>query len=259
MRFPVRLGRLRNTQGGMRSTASSGSTPYTPYNGPPSDDPAPLEVEAGSDQIVSQGDTVEFNGSVVTAPDGVTLKYKWTFDETDPTAIGSGLTASYTYPMPGDKTAKLTVSYTDTNNEKVEASDTLEVKVIHIKPKTVNDGTENIKFEVLGATGATSFAWRSDAPDDAGNDPEVVFLPPNPTEPNTIIIKKAKWFAYPDQDCSDRIQDAADTSSVYKIFVILSFPILTFPAESRLLRPLLLLLMFRGPLEVPGSLQVSSM
>ena len=41
MRFPVRLGRLRNTQGGRRSAASSGYSTYTPPD-PPVDPPPPV-------------------------------------------------------------------------------------------------------------------------------------------------------------------------------------------------------------------------
>ena len=164
MRFPVRLGRLRNTQGGMRSTASSGSTPYTPYNGPPSDDPAPFGVNAGSDQTVSLGTTVNFSGSVLNPPDGVTLKYKWTFDdEKNPTASSNQISTSYTYPTSGVKTATLTVSYTDTNNQKVEASGSVDITVIELTlngPATVTRGktatyTATVKPDGLNPT----FEW----------------------------------------------------------------------------------------------------
>ena len=129
MKFPSMVRRLRNTQGGgTRSTAGSGSTPYDPYTDPPPDDP--FEVEAGDPQTVSVGDIVEFEGSVSNPPASVVLNYKWTFDdETNPTAGSNGLTASYTYTTHGDKSVRLTASYTDTNGELVEASDTVIITV----------------------------------------------------------------------------------------------------------------------------------
>ena len=103
------------------------------------------------------------------------LNYKWTFgDEQNPTAVGNGRMVSYTYTTYGDKTVKLTVSYTGTDGKQVEGSDTLKVKVIFIdgervEPKTVNDG-ERVEFQVLGAWDATSFAWYSRYPRKAGNE-----------------------------------------------------------------------------------------
>ena len=155
MRFPSMVRRLRNTQGGgTRSTAGSGSTSY---NEPP-------VADAGSDQIVSQGDTVQLTGSVSNAPASVVLNCKWTFgDETNPTAVGNGMTASYTYTTHGNKTARLTVSYTDTNGKLVEASDDVIITVIELTlegPATVTRGetakyTATVKPDGLEPT----FSW----------------------------------------------------------------------------------------------------
>ncbi len=128
MRFPSMLRRLRNTQAGMRSTARSGSTPYTPYTDPP---PGPFGVDAGDAQTVSVGTAVTFTGTVSNAPAGATLTYLWAFgDEANPTAGGSGVRVPYTYTTTGAKTVRLTVSYTDTNGELVEASDEVIITVI---------------------------------------------------------------------------------------------------------------------------------
>ena len=312
MKFASMLRRLRNTQGGMRSTAGSASTPYDPYTDPPSD---PFGVTAAaSPQTVSVGTAVTFTGTVSNAPDGAVLSYLWDFsDKANPTAGGSGVRVSYTYPTPGVKTATLTVSYTDTNgdlvevcdeviinvfsadagsdqivcastvvefngsvenapegvelsyswdfgdaeaisldnsgvmaaciylthgertvtltvsytgtdNEKVEASDTLTVTVIHIKSREVEDGTENVKFKVLGAPSGAEFFWYSRYPEGAGNTPEVVFLRPNPREPNAIIIEKAKWFAWPNRACRTDEGEPAGRRSQYTIICNITFP-----------------------------------
>ena len=140
MKFASMLRRLRNTQGGgMRSTAGSGSTPYDPYTDPPSD---PFGVTAAaSPQTVSVGTAVTFTGTVSNAPDGANLTYLWDFsDKANPTAGGSGVRVSYTYPTHGVKTATLTVSYTIDGKE-VKASGSVAVRVIELtlaaNPQTV--------------------------------------------------------------------------------------------------------------------------
>ena len=174
-------------------------------------------AEAGSDQIVDVGDTVSFDGS---GSEGSNLSYLWAFgDKANPTASGSGVRVSYTYPTTGDKTVTLTV--TDTVSG-LTAQDTLTITVISIEPKTVNDG-ESVDFEVLGAASATVFSWGWRLPSDlglnpvVGNSPGVVFLPPKPTQsPNTTTIDRAKWYAHPNVACGaeNRI---ASRSSKYTI------------------------------------------
>ena len=173
MKFPSMVRRLRNTQGGgTRSTAGSGSTPYDPYTDPPPDDP--FEVEAGDPQTVSVGDIVEFEGSVSNPPASVVLNYKWTFDdETNPTAGSNGLTASYTYTTHGDKSVRLTASYTDTNGELVEASDTVIITVesqpliVPPLPPVARAGSnqtvavgDTVSFDGSGSIGTNlSYSW----------------------------------------------------------------------------------------------------
>ena len=69
-------------------------------------------ADAGSDQIVAVDTEVSFDGSGST---GNNLTYAWAFgDAEDPTATGSGVTASHTYSTTGAKTVTLTVSNTAT-------------------------------------------------------------------------------------------------------------------------------------------------
>ena len=209
MKFPAMLRILRNMhRGGTRSAAASAYTPY-PYT--PNQPPI---ARAGSDQIVSANTTVNFDGSGST---GSNLTYKWDFGAGAIPATGSGVTASCKYNTPGEKIITLTV----TDNRGVSRSDTLTVKAISIESKTVNDG-ESPVFSVLGATDATAFSWGWRIPSelglkpDVGNSPGVVFLPPKPPEPpNTTTINRAKWYAYPNQDCGAKNWIASRSSKYY--------------------------------------------
>ena len=123
MRFPSMLRRLRNTQGGIGSTAKSASTPYTP-------EPSTLEVRVfGNPQTVSVGTEVQFTASVSNAPGDVDLIHSWTFDDGATSKTRNGLKASCVYTTPGDKTVTLTVSYTNTDGEIVEAYGSVTITV----------------------------------------------------------------------------------------------------------------------------------
>ena len=106
----------------------------------------------------------------------------------------------------------------------------------------MNDG-ESVDFEVLGAGIATGFSWGWRLPSDlglnpvVGNNPEVVFSVDylNPT-----TIDRAKWYAHPNLAVVLKIGLRVRVRNI-QLLVIL--PFLT---EGRLLRLLLLLLMFRG-------------
>ena len=212
MKFPSMLRILKNAQRGTRSTAGSASTPYTPYT--PYTPHSPPVANAGSDKIVSVGTTVNFDGSGST---GSNLSYSWDFGTGAKPATGSGVTASCKYTTHGPRTVTLTVRDTVTG---AKASDTLNVKVISIQPKTVNDGA-SVDFEVLGATDATAFSWRWSAPKGAGNTPAVLFSPANSRE---TTINNAKWFPFPNRACPTAQGPAADTSSEYEIFCDITFP-----------------------------------
>ena len=116
MRFPSMFRRLRNTRGGTRSTAGSGSTPYMPYISPP-------VARAGSDQTVAVGDTVSFDGL---GSIGTNLSYSWDFGADADPLTGSGATPSCTYNEPGAKIVTLTVMNTVT---KVTDSDDVTINV----------------------------------------------------------------------------------------------------------------------------------
>ena len=121
MKLASMLRRLRNTRAGMRSTAGSGSTPYTPYTNGPF---GPV-AHAGSDQTVSVKTKVYFDGSDSTDPDGGNLYYSWAFGAGAKPATGRGVKPSCTYTTTGDKTVRLTVRDTDNN----VASDTVTITV----------------------------------------------------------------------------------------------------------------------------------
>ena len=131
MKFASMLRRLRNTQGGMRSSARSAPTPYTPYMPePPVDPPTEQDPPAApgavpippvspstlrvtvmaSSPTAYRGVRITFTGSVENAPEGVTLTYSWTFGDgaTDTQGI-NGLISSCKYDTLGEKTVTLTV------------------------------------------------------------------------------------------------------------------------------------------------------
>ena len=181
--------------------------------------PRPV-ANAGSNQVVTLGSEVSFDGSGST---GNELTYLWDFgDAEDPTATGSEVTASHTYTTPGDKNVTLTV----TDSEGVFELDDVIVTPVAIEPQTVNDG-ERVNFELLGSESATVFSWDWELPSklgsnpDVGNDPEVVFSPANSRQ---TTIENAKWYAYPNRECPTGRLAAASKSSVYRISCKATFP-----------------------------------
>ena len=92
------------------------------------DPPDTLVVNAGDDQTVVVGETVNFAGSVSNAPEGVTLSYSWAFGPDATPTIGSTLASSCTYSTTGAKTVTLTGSYT-ADGKTVVASDTVTITV----------------------------------------------------------------------------------------------------------------------------------
>ena len=122
---------------------------------------ATLAAEAGSDQTVSVGETVSFDGSGST---GNNLVYSWAFGTDATPTTGSGVTASCTYSTPGAKTVTLTVTDV-TTSARPTASDTVTINV-HNPPvaeagdnQTVSVG-ETVSFDGSDSTGSNlSYSW----------------------------------------------------------------------------------------------------
>ena len=118
-----------------------------------------IEVFAGEDRTVGEGETVEFNGSF-TRPEGISdLTFRWDFgDGSEPvtgslTERGTIASASHTYPnhRPLPFTAVLTVSGTSDTGE-VMGTDSVMVYVIEVSPWSAG-GVAGGAVEALAATG----------------------------------------------------------------------------------------------------------
>ena len=91
-----------------------------------------FKVDAGSYQVAGVNDPVSFEGTVLDAPADATPTYSWDFGEGAMPATGSTLRASCSYTTAGDKTVKLTVSFT-IDGESVEGSGTIEIRVAQLR------------------------------------------------------------------------------------------------------------------------------
>lgn len=80
-------------------------------------------ANAGPDQTVFAGESVSFNGSASSDPDGTIQSYDWSFGDGTPNQ--SGVTVSHTYSSAGQYSVTLTV----TDNAGATASDSLIVTV----------------------------------------------------------------------------------------------------------------------------------
>jgi len=86
-------------------------------------------ADAGLNQTVYVGETVLFDGSGSSDPDGTVVSWTWGFDG----EIASGETVSHTYTVPGNYTVTLTVM----DNLDVEASDTCLIEVREMPPPPI--------------------------------------------------------------------------------------------------------------------------
>ena len=89
-----------------------------------------FKVDAGSPQIVAVGETVDFTGTVSNAPENATLTYSWDFGAgATNVEDDDGLTPSCSYTTAGDKTVRLTVSFT-LDGELIEGSGDVKITVL---------------------------------------------------------------------------------------------------------------------------------
>ena len=146
----VKTVRLTVTSGGV---SRSDTVTITVHN-------API-AEAGDNQDVSVGATVNFDGSGSSDPDGGNLIYSWAFGTDASPATGSGVMPSCTYSTTGAKTVTLTV----TDDEGVSRSDTVTITV-HSLPVADARGDQGVlvnktvNFDGSGSEGSNlSYSW----------------------------------------------------------------------------------------------------
>jgi serine protease len=102
--------------GKVDSPPSTASVTIQEVNDPP-------VANAGPDQSVLVGDTVSFNGSGSSDPDGTIVSYKWNFGDGSP--LGNGANVTHAYSIANNYTVTLTV----TDNSEGTGTDTLTVTV----------------------------------------------------------------------------------------------------------------------------------
>ena len=140
-----------------KGATASDTVTITVYNPPVAD--------AGDDQDVLVNETVNFDGSRSSDPDGGNLSYSWDFGADATSADDTGDMPSCSYSTPGDKIVELTV----TDDEGATASDTVTIKVTTVDPTTpVADAGDNqvvilgseVSFDGSGSTGNNlSYSW----------------------------------------------------------------------------------------------------
>lgn len=101
-------------------------------------------AQAGADQYVETGDTVNFDGSGSSDPDGDTLSYSWDFDDG---STGSGATPSHVYNSAGTYKVILTVS--DASGLKGNDQINITVSEATQKPKIIIDHSAIEEFDNL--------------------------------------------------------------------------------------------------------------
>jgi parallel beta-helix repeat protein len=103
---------------------------YYPLMSPWSPNDPPV-ANAGPDQTVIVGETVYFDGSGSTDPDGTIISYNWDFGDTN---TGTGVTTTHSYINVGTYTVTLTV----TDDYGATDTDTMEITVITSEQATLN-------------------------------------------------------------------------------------------------------------------------
>jgi len=149
----------------------------------------PPAVEAGPDQTVNEGDTVNFSGSFTDQGSAGPHTIEWDFGDGSPAASGT-LTPSHVYADNGVYTVTLTV----TDDEGVPGSDTFTLTVNNVGPtveagadQTVNEGQtvslDPATFNDLGTldTHTATIDWGDGTAPEAGVVTETPSGPPGST------------------------------------------------------------------------------
>jgi PKD repeat protein len=100
--------------------------PLSIFNNPP-------VADAGPDQTVNEGATVQFDAYASYDPDGSIVSYEWDFGDGSPQ--GTGVNPTHIYNTPGNYTVTLTV----TDDDKTTDSDTCTIAVLAVIQPPVAD------------------------------------------------------------------------------------------------------------------------
>ncbi|MFA5107709.1 MAG: lamin tail domain-containing protein [Patescibacteria group bacterium] len=98
----------------------------------------PPVAVAGPDQTVAVNETVNFDGSASSDPDGDELHFRWDFDNGD---ADTEITTTSVYTEPGDYVVSLTVA-----DDELEDTDTLTITVEDPAPTPDDDVDETIEY-----------------------------------------------------------------------------------------------------------------
>jgi hypothetical protein len=135
---------VKGTKSNAASDSATSSSTTLTVTEPPNQPPT---ADAGTDQTVNEGDSVNLDGSGSSDPDGTIDSYSWT--QTAGTQVtlsdASSATPSFTAPDVGADGDTLTFELTVTDNDGETATDTVNVQVNNVvvnQPPTADAGTD---------------------------------------------------------------------------------------------------------------------
>jgi PKD repeat protein len=123
--------------------------------GPPPTNQLPV-ARPGGPYTGSTGQTVAFDGSASTDPDGSLVSYQWDFGDGN---SGNGATATHAYAGPGSYTVALTV--TDNRGAAATASTTVSIVVPPPPPMLIDDFDDNTRDQTKWTLGNVQGWWDS--------------------------------------------------------------------------------------------------
>jgi PKD repeat protein len=165
---------LRNLGSGPSGTGLTGSLAKDPGEDP-DENIAPV-ADAGLDQSVNEGNTVQFDGSASYDLDGTIVSYEWDFGDGSP--LEAGVNPTHIYNTPGNYMVTLTV----TDNDNASDSDTCTITVLAvIQPPNADAGADQmvnegdvVEFNGNGSFdpdgNITSYRWDFDSSADSDGD-----------------------------------------------------------------------------------------